>query len=775
MSYAPSAGRGLTTDLLKIQAAEEGAIAFNPNSLTLDIDHASYLAQHDLVYNAPPVDASQAVAIGNGDVGARLWCPGHIQFQLQKSDLWADPPMLPDGSPGPAGNWEQVSAGTISLHTLPALLDDVLRYEQRLSLLTGIVTISAAKEFGTCHIESFISVAEGVLVIRYRDQSLRSAERRIEFTIDRSASVFAGTDTIGILQKLRDRRCALVGRIYGKGIEAQMRNRSTATLEIASSRSGDFTFYAALAITAEDIDPVGVAKSRLQSAMVKGYDQLVAEQKRHWSAFWQKSFLRLTSPDSPEAANYVENLWYLNLYNLACCSQGIDAPLPNGALWLADNNRRRGAAIYEGSALRQMAAPALSTGHPELIAPYSETLHRMLTPLKDKTRQRSGHRGVSLPSNFNRHGASFGNSFSSVPDTFSKYGDDSESGSNRRNGNHSRQQAPDPARALGEGLDTALFVWDAWRYHSEPNALRQRVYPLISAVAEYCLDSAEADSDTLTLPSMQAKLAAVLRALAWASHRLEADAPEQKGWLDSWKRYAVPGLAPQVEALQPFGKWRSAGLSRRLCDWLESNGQGVQGFMGEYLTSPDMRTSGEFGAGVTGLLLREEGLGAAGRIGPFDRYAGFGGTAPSALRVFPMLPDDWSAVFTLMAPGGVRVTAEAVRGKPVYVALQSRSDGVCRLLNPWKGLADIKMRGQLALQTDDPLLTLKLQRGETWTIEQAGNPIERMPHTRLRGKPNLTSKTFGANTLGIAAVETKQLASRPGTLRTAEGRNGHNG
>ncbi len=775
MPYAPTAGRGLTTDLLKIQAAEEGAIAFNPNSLTLDIDHATYLAQHDLVYNAPPCEAVQAIAIGNGDVGARVWCPGHLQFQLQKSDLWADPPLLPDGSPGPAGNWEHVSAGTISLHTLPELLDNVVRYEQRLSLQTGIVSIEAAKEFSTCHIESFISIAEGVLVVRYRDQSLRSAERRIEFTIDRSASVFAGTDTIGILQKLRDRRCALVGRISGKGIEPQIRNRSTATLEIAPARSGDFTFYAALAVTAEDIDPVGMAKIRLQGAMEKGYDQLVVEQKRHWSAFWQKSFLRLTSPDRPEAASFVENLWYLNLYHLACCSQGVDAPLPNGALWQAGKGRQR-PAVYEGTALRQMYAPALPSGHPELIAPYYQTLDRMLTPLIEKTSQSTGLGGASFAPHFNRHGASFNISNSnSAEETSQKKGDTLSNGNGTSREGERAQQAPDPARALGEGLDTALFLWETWRYHPEPNALRQHIYPLLSAVAEYCLESALADADTLTLPSMQAKLAAVLRALAWTSCELEADVSEQKSWLAAWKRYAVPGLAPQVDALQPFSKWRSAALPSRLCDWLESNGLGVQGFLGADLASPSMRLSGEFMAGITGLLLREEGLGAAARIGPFDRYAGFGGTAPTALRVFPMLPDEWNVVYTLMAPGGLRVTAEAVRGKPVYVTIYGRNDGVCRLLNPWKGLADIKMRSRLIQQSDDPVLTLNLKRGETWTIEQAGNPIERMPHTRLRGKPNPSAKTFGANKLGIASVETGQLAPLPGALRTVGRGLGRNG
>jgi hypothetical protein len=53
------------------------------------------------------------------------------------------------------------------------------------------------------------------------------------------------------------------------------------------------------------------------------------------------------------------------------------------------------------------------------------------------------------------------------------------------------------------------------------------------------------------------------------------------------------------------------------------------------------------------------------------------------IRVFPALPDEWDAAFTLRARGSFLVTSSRRRGQVELVELQSLAGAVCRLRNPW--------------------------------------------------------------------------------------------
>src|SRR5215472_5034261 len=112
-------------------------IAFNGTAL--NIDYPAYISQHDIVYQTPPIESAQSIPIGEGDIGAAVWCPEGLSLQVQKSDLWADPPRHPvTNAPGPASNWTLPSAGTVSILSNPRLLAAPRRFEQRLSLYSGV-------------------------------------------------------------------------------------------------------------------------------------------------------------------------------------------------------------------------------------------------------------------------------------------------------------------------------------------------------------------------------------------------------------------------------------------------------------------------------------------------------------------------------------------------------------------------------------------------------------------------------------------------------------
>ncbi|HLK61424.1 MAG TPA: DUF5703 domain-containing protein, partial [Chthonomonadaceae bacterium] len=596
-------------------------IAFNGTAL--NVDYAAYLAQHDLVYQVPPSSGTEAMPMGDGDLGVSLWCPKHLTFQIQKSDLWADPPTAPENTRPQPQLWRQLSAGALSILGESELLAAPTHFEQRLSLYNGIITLKADAAQGSCQMTAFVAATAGVLVVHYQDQTLRNSNRQIELSLWRDANMFALNETIGVLQALRDRRYALIARVEGKRVQAKMVNRRSTRLEIEPYRSGGFTLYVSVATSPRDGDPVRVAKSRIEAAMAKGYETLLREQKQHWSLFWQKSFLRLEGPSSDNTPHYLENLWYNTLYHLACCSRGFDAPLANGSVFLHNGDERRSPALYRGVDLRAMMAPLLPANHLELTVPYVETCSRILPDLAARTGRDYGVGGARYPAVFNRFGDEF-------PD---------------------KAGASAPTPSQNDGLDTALLIWDAWRHAPDPFFLGERAYPLLLASTTFALERALADPQSLADPNEKAKLASALQALLWASAEYELDADRRPEWIAGLKALGQVGPA-RLECLQPLGELTPENAAVRLRSWLLMACQQPQGFLTEGNDVAALHAEATLATAINSMLLREEDWQAnllSSGLPSGNDASGFGGI-PAVLRVFPALPEEWNGTFSLAAP-----------------------------------------------------------------------------------------------------------------------------
>ncbi len=710
MAIQPSSAR-LSRNRPSPDSSADYTVAFN--GTTLSVDTAAYLAQHDLVYLSPP-GPSQAVNIGDGDLGAMFWQPGPLRWQIQKNDLWDDPPSRPDGShvPNPAV-WRQLSAGALTLRTEPNIMQNLTRYELRLSLYSGTVTLQTESPTGSCQITMFVSATAGVMVIDYQDQTLRATARNAEISQWRNASLFAQQDTVGILQALRDRRYALMMRMQGHEAAARQTDSRHARLEAAPCRSCGFTLYLATATSPRDGDPVAVARGRLQGAMTRGYNELLREHRQHWTAFWQKSFVRLESDIDP-LAGYLENLWYLNLYHLASCSRGYDAPLPDGAVWLSRQDERPSPALYRGTDLRAMLAPMLPANHLELSVPYVETYHRMLPDVAARTGLEQKVAGAHFPARFNRHGHQFA----------------------------SAEGTEDPL----DGLHSAMLIWDAWRFAPDPFFLRERAYPLLRACAESLLEKrmlkAAAEGDL----KQDAALAAALRALLWASEELDIDQERRREWRNALEHLPLTP-AYRSEALQTAEELRPVHAAAQLRAWLLEQPQSAQGWFAPDRSTPSLTLSGQLLSLVNSMLLRDEPL---PRLQP---AAGpdFGGAWPAAIQVFAALPSHWNGAFALAAPGGFRVCGETHEGKTAYIAVRSLLGNPCRLANPWgTGQTARVMEGrQNLLETSDGLLEWPTKRGSVYLIELPEYPISRAVRGRFTGRRTLRNRVFGPHTLGL--------------------------
>ena len=75
---------------------------FNKTTGTFEIAWPERVARHDIVYEAPPSDPMQyGMPLGNGDIGALVWCDDRkIFIAFNKCDLWDDAAF------GPFRNWK---------------------------------------------------------------------------------------------------------------------------------------------------------------------------------------------------------------------------------------------------------------------------------------------------------------------------------------------------------------------------------------------------------------------------------------------------------------------------------------------------------------------------------------------------------------------------------------------------------------------------------------------------------------------------------------------
>ena len=143
--------------------------AFNIQTGEWEINWPGRVARHDLVYRTPPLDPLQGMALGNGDLGALVWCePSRIVIVLNKCDLWDD------AKSARFHNWDpaEEERSTTLRHGCRLVLDfrtpvfDVFYladFTARLSLADASLKLRASGPFGSVSFAAFLSHDEGIL------------------------------------------------------------------------------------------------------------------------------------------------------------------------------------------------------------------------------------------------------------------------------------------------------------------------------------------------------------------------------------------------------------------------------------------------------------------------------------------------------------------------------------------------------------------------------------------------------------------------------------
>jgi hypothetical protein len=407
--------------------------------------------------------------------------------------------------------------------------NDATRFEQRLDLHNAAVQTRCRWKEGEVRLRSFVAHGSRTLVIEVECTKPGLIER---LTMSRIPSPFgtaprSGTDGpdfwLADSFKPADPRlsphieAAVAGRVAGFRPRIHDGDRE---IEISLPRTvRRFTVLLTIAVEEQNSDVVAAARKMIAGAHDLGAWSLCKQHERHWHAFWEKSQVEL-------ADKFLEKLWYVNLYALACCDGTgtrwkAQATGLNG-LWDIKNPDGWGSCWYWDVNIEEAYWGCYTANHLEMAQPFYEGLREYVPAARRRAREYYKMRGI----------------------------------------------APDFPHPFYHCMWPwcCQFLWWGYRYAMDEQFLREVAYPIMREVLEFFEDFLQRDARgrynafptvspeqgplTKNATILLATLRYLLKAAIEASRLLHADVKSRKKW-----REILDNLAdfPKGESAQ-FGK-----------------------------------------------------------------------------------------------------------------------------------------------------------------------------------------------------------------------------
>jgi alpha-L-fucosidase 2 len=350
----------------------------------------SYLARHDIVYQSPPMEGWEGLPIGNGDLGAMLWCTKTgITLQVNKSDAWDQPHGDVAMSLRSCGR-VTIDFGAPCFEWI--YLDD---FEARLSLRDATCRVSTTTPFLRATVESLAQVNRNVIALRCRveapgGKATDAAPVRIGverygsrgFTswyagIPGGAARDLGEATSGARKgdatlrvRLNGTEIGIACRVVGSPAKASRAGSRRAELTVPAAASREFTLLISVVTSNESKAPLAAATALLDAAQRDGDSSALAEHERWWSEFWKRSFVHIGD-------DYIENLYYLHMYLMASSSRAQYPALFNGSLWIWNHDVRNWTLPHHWN-MQQAYWSMCAANHLDLLRPYLDTYWRLM-------------------------------------------------------------------------------------------------------------------------------------------------------------------------------------------------------------------------------------------------------------------------------------------------------------------------------------------------------------------------------------------------------------
>ena len=347
------------------------------------------VSHHDVVFRAPVCDSTYGIPIGDGDTGCLLWLSEDtLHVQINDTALIDDIRGDTDYCSAPDETMTYCRNGAQwNLHFGCPVFETIYQdsFEARLSLANATASIAADTPFGKVRIRSFASHSARVAVLEVEGEfeevmSIRGDLNRwgsralmywYSSFYDGTHIGLDGTSSLTeegclcLLQRLHGTDfCIAVKPVSPKPLDIRTAGFHAAQISLEEGEELFLTCYITVAV-GQGLDSVKEkALGRIQEAENAGAEELYRTHAREWSEFWDKSYVSL-----PEKMDYLENLWYLNLYYANSEMRGAyPAHFCNG-IWGSYHDFVPWGGYFHYNT-QHAIAPLEAANHPELTETY---------------------------------------------------------------------------------------------------------------------------------------------------------------------------------------------------------------------------------------------------------------------------------------------------------------------------------------------------------------------------------------------------------------------
>lgn len=447
-------------------------IHYDGTTSCADVSH--YLKKHDIVYRRPVLKAYDGLPIGTGKMGGLLFHTAQsFAMQVNHTDAidfaedgrmkaWAWEAEEKSTAPAALGNLE------ISC-SIPCFDWMYLKeYKERLNLGEGCIEGFAETPFSVVKWRVYPVQYPDALIFEISSETDEEIAWEIcaqrwpspvffhhyeqivpayEKNLDK---VSAKNQESMLLLKQDFQRCKIAAGVCAKEAGREL------PVELLHSRGGRFltekrkrhTIQVVFGAAVEENQELEVTASHCVEnlqMLLKKEGSLFQENQRYWKKFWQKSFVHLKNQD------YLENLYYLYLYQLNCCGHG-KYPITFAGIWNWMKDSRNWGHFYHWNH-QQTYWPVLAAGHPELYENYLTYRWEMLPQAQKDAREFFGAKGAF---------------FSDVS-----------------NLNGFQAMEPDTIRNFTVGAQIAMDFYRYYEYTGDETFKKEKVIPMLRASAEF--------------------------------------------------------------------------------------------------------------------------------------------------------------------------------------------------------------------------------------------------------------------------------------------------
>jgi len=440
------------------------------------------IESNDLVYKSISSSKNNGVPIGNGQFGGLLrFSQKDLTWQMNHTDFWRFDPRTKIHFKYGA---RPFGLGKLSIQWQDSISESQQAVKARFSLYDALFSYSLNPQ--SFFVENFFDMDHDCAIFKLHSKSADPLIVTIELEGWRSKAKLFQTNSVAIisdtvdlarstqeidyLQKLSENQYKILKntqatgiKVVGSNVKVLPGNNMKCAFQLKLQRDQEVLLYVATTVlegAGTLPDPVKETRELLEQESKISYSTLKNQHNAWWKNFWQSSNIQLESNDS--LAQFVENLWYLNLYEMAVSDRGKYPAKFNGGNWITNKDEREWGGGYWQLNQQYNQMSMLAANHLEFVGHYYDPLFDNLELLKAQSIDLWNHPGVFVHETHSPDGLAYKENRNDI------YGD----------------SAKWTGLIFSSGAECAFQMYKYSLYKGDENYIKKRVYPFMR---EICL------------------------------------------------------------------------------------------------------------------------------------------------------------------------------------------------------------------------------------------------------------------------------------------------